>query len=300
MPDLVVLGCGYVGAAVVRDALRSGRKVTALTRNPETAESLRRIGAQVVVARLEESRWHSALPAAGVDVVNTVSAGGGGVAGYATSYVRGLESARLWAAKGPARCLVYTSSTSVYGPDAGEEVTESSPAHPQAPTGELLLQAERLVHSAEGLSWKFGYVLRLTGIYGPGRHHLLDQVRAGTGSVAGTPDVVLNLIHRDDAASAIGQILGAPDRVAGPRVFNVSDDGRATRGEIVGWLAKALGVPLPAFSGEPAPGRRSLTPNRVVRNDLLKATWGWTPSFPSFREGYASILNPLPFTQPPH
>jgi nucleoside-diphosphate-sugar epimerase len=132
------------------------------------------------------------------------------------------------------------------------------------------------------------FVLRLAGIYGPGRHALLEQVRSG--AVSGLGDHHLNLIHRDDIAAAVAACFGAPADIAG-EIFNVADDGRARKAEVVAWLAEQLGVPLPRFTGVPAGGRRAVTPDRVIVNAKAKSMLNWRPRYPTFREGYASLLS---------
>ena len=57
----------------------------------------------------------------------------------------------------------------------------------------------------------------------------------------------------------------------GNDVLNVADDGRATKAEIVNWLAGELGLAAPRFTGEPAGGRRTVTPDRVISNAKIKA-----------------------------
>jgi nucleoside-diphosphate-sugar epimerase len=74
-------------------------------------------------------------------------------------------------------------------------------------------------------------------------------------------------------------------------VFNVADDGAATKGEIVDWLARRIGVAKPDFTGAPAGGRRAVTPDRIIVNAKLKTELGWRPSCPTFREGYEKILS---------
>jgi nucleoside-diphosphate-sugar epimerase len=129
-------------------------------------------------------------------------------------------------------------------------------------------------------------VLRLAGIYGPGRHHLLEQVRAG--EAAGRAAAHLNLAYRDDIVAAVWAAWSAP---AGARIYNVADDGAETKGEMVAWLAARLAVAVPKFTGAPAGGRRSVTPDRIIANDRLKTELGWRPSWPTFREGYEKILS---------
>jgi nucleoside-diphosphate-sugar epimerase len=62
------------------------------------------------------------------------------------------------------------------------------------------------------------------------------------------------------------------------------------KGEITAWLAAQLGLPAPRFTGEPAAGRRTVTPDRIIANTKLKSTLGWQPRYPTFREGYREIL----------
>jgi hypothetical protein len=52
-----------------------------------------------------------------------------------------------------------------------------------------------------------------------------------------------------------------------------------------------LGVPLPRFTGEPASGRRAITPDRIISNARAKAVLGWAPRYSTFREGCASLLS---------
>ena len=284
---LAVFGAGYVGAEVARQAIARGMRVAALTRNAEKAEALRAIGVEAIVADLAADDWHAhpALAGGADFALNCVSSGGGGPGGYRRSYVDGMKSVLAWTKRAPVGVLVYTSSTSVYPQDGGVRVDETAATTGGGENAQILLEAENLV-----LGWSGrGCVLRLAGIYGPGRHHLLDQLREGAGVVAGRGDFHLNLIHRDDIAGAVRAVFGAPAGVA-CGVFNVADDGAAPKGVMVNWLAARLGVPEPEFTGAPAPGRRAVTPDRVVANDRIKRVLSWRPVYPTFREGYAAIL----------
>jgi len=284
---LAVLGAGYVGAEVVRQALARGLRVTALTRNPEKAAALRALGAEAVVADLAETGWHAhpALAGGADFALDCVSSGGGGEDGYRRSYVGGMRSVLAWARRAPVGRIVYTSSTSVYPQSGGARVDETAPTDGAAGSGRILLEAEALLRAWDGR----GVVLRLAGIYGPGRHYLLDGLREGSGRVAGLGGHRLNLIHRDDIAGAVWAALAAPPRV-GDGIFTVADDGAAPKAEVVNWLAARLGLPPPVFTGEPAAGRRAITPDRVIANDKLKRVLGWRPLYPTFREGYTAIL----------
>ena len=286
--SLVIFGAGYVGGAVARQAVAAGARVTALTRNPAKAAALAEQGVTSVVADLCDTSWstHPALQHADF-VLNCVSSAGGGAAGYRHSYVAGAAAILAWGqAKGLAQAhLVYTGSTSVYPGSEGQRVDETAATPEAGPLAGILLEAEK-----QALAWPGpATVLRLAGIYGPGRHHLLDALRGGADEVAGRGESHLNLIHRDDIVGAILATWACPERTAGG-IFNVTDDGAAPKAELVAWLAGQLGRPLPEFTGQPAGGRRQVTPNRIVSNARFKAATGWSPRFTGFREGYAALL----------
>ena len=283
---LAILGCGYIGGEVARQALARGLRVTAVTRNAEKAAGLRALGITAVEADLAGDAWHDAVGTADL-ALNCVSSGGGGAEAYRRSYLAGMKSVLAWAeSRGPVDAVVYTSSTSVYPQDGGTRIDETASVAGRDERTAVLVETEGLVRAMPS-SARRRVVLRLAGIYGPGRTHLLKQVQVG--EVSGTGSQHLNLIHRDDVCGAIWAVLGAP-ALAGDGLFNVVDDGAATKDEIVTWLAAQLGRPAPRFTGEPAGGRAPV-PDRIIANARLKAAAGWGLVFPSFREGYASLLS---------
>lgn len=284
---LLVLGAGYVGEGVCRRAVASGVETTALTRNPATAQRLSALGVRTVVADLAGHDWHADVPAASTQVVVCVSSGGGGVEGYRHSYLQGMESVVAWGrSRSATGTLVYTSSTSVYPQGDGARVDETAPTQP--PTSEragILLRSEETARAWPGRA----FVLRLTGIYGPGRHHLLDQLRAGETVLAGRGDHRLNLIHRDDIVEAVWLALTAPAAIPG-QAFNVTDDDPVSKDVCVRWLCARLDRAPPVFSGQAAEGRQRVTPDRVIDNLRIKRVLGWCPRFSSFRDGYRALL----------
>jgi nucleoside-diphosphate-sugar epimerase len=285
---LVVFGCGYIGTAVATQAIARGLQVTALTRNTTTATLLREQGIATVVADLAGRDWHERVPAAPDYALDSVSSGGAGLDGYRRSYVDGMASIVEWAERcGRVGTLVYTSSTSVYPQDGGVVVDENAPTSDAAERGTILLEAEQRLREAHAACDRW-FILRLAGIYGPGRHHLLEQVRAG--AVAGIGRHRLNLAHRHDIAAAILACFGAGEEVRS-HIFNVVDDEPTPKADVVAWLATRLGLPPPTFTGESAGNRRAVTPDRVIANGKLKAALGWKPDYPSFREGYESLLS---------
>jgi nucleoside-diphosphate-sugar epimerase len=107
--------------------------------------------------------------------------------------------------------------------------------------------------------------------------------------VTGTGEHRLNLAHRDDIAAAIWSCFVAPTSIAN-EIFNVADDSPARKGDVVEWLAHRLGIASPRFTGAPLARRRVLTPDRIISNEKLRRTLGWRPRFPTFREGYETML----------
>lgn len=285
--QMLVLGAGYIGEELCRLAIGKGMVTTALTRNLEKAHRLAGMGVRCIVADLADKAWHAQVPGIPDYVVNCVSAGGGGLEGYRRSYQLGMESVIAWAlAAGGAGTFVYTSSTSVYPQGDGQWVDEDAPTQPATTErAEILLRAEESARAWPGRM----FILRLSGIYGPGRHHLLDALSAGSTVLAGKGDHRLNLIHRDDVVSGIALALQAGPSIPG-QVFNVTDDEAVTREDLMRWLSGRLKCPMPSFDGHMTSGRRSTVPDRMMANARIKRVLGWMPQFPSFREGYRRIL----------
>ena len=262
-------------------------RVFALTRNPDRAAMLAACGLRAVVADLAEDGWHAQVPATADYVLNCVSSGGGGVNGYRRSYVEGGRSVLNWAKAGAARgALIYTSSTSVYSQGEGARVDEGASTEGAGETGRILLEAEALAEAWPGPR----AVLRLAGIYGPGRHLLLDHLRAGSRVLSGRGEHRLNLIHRDDIEAAVWSIWRTATASGEGLLFNLADDAPTPKAEVAAWLAHRLGLEPPSFSETPTPGRRGLVPDRVILNHRIKSRTGWSPRYPSFREGYAPLL----------
>jgi nucleoside-diphosphate-sugar epimerase len=283
---LLILGAGYVGRAVGKSFQDLGGRVLALTRNSLKAIELRNQGMDTVEGEISGHEWHAQIESKPDFILDCVSSGGGGLEGYQRSYLAGAESIVSWGKQSSqAGHLVYTGSTSVYAQGEGTVVDESMPADAPEDRAMVLQATERTIGQWGG-RWT---VLRLAGIYGPSRHHILDGFRAGNETVPGAGAAFLNLVHLQDIVGAVLRVFVRSEVAAG-RIFNVADDGQATKAEVVQWLALRLGRPVPRFSGKPVPGRRVSMPSRIISNARLKAELGWAPRFPTFREGYNQIL----------
>jgi nucleoside-diphosphate-sugar epimerase len=290
---LVIFGCGYVGSALARTALAAGAQVEALTRNAEKAVALRAEGlTSVVVAELASADWYRQIAPGADYVVNCVSASAPGIEGYRQSYVAGQESIIAWAQTGrvPVGTFIYTSSTSVYPQGNGAVVDETAVTVGASPTGAIIRESEIILERASALACRRWFILRLAGIYGPSRHHLLDQLRAGATVLSGSGVPYSNLIHRDDIVSAIMAGLTAP-AAFGNEIFNVTDDHSARRAEVGSWLATQLGVAAPVFDSTLKALRGGgLTPDRQISSQKIQQMLGWEPQFPDYRAGYRAIF----------
>ena len=271
---ILIAGCGYLGKAVARQLLAGGHRVVGLTRSEDTAAALTAEGIEGYAGDIAEPGFARSLPPAAV-VVHCASSGrGGGPSQYRRVYVDGLRA--LVEAHPEAHCI-FTSSSSVYGQIDGSWVTEESVAEPDRETGRLLLQAEGVALAAGGT------VMRLAGIYGPGRSVLLKNFLMGEAQIdlrvepPATPDGRwINQIHRRDAAAALVWMMDA--RL--PGVFNVADHMPVTQRMVYTELARRFGRPLPPERAPALDRKRGWTHKRVGSQKLTAA--GWMPQFPSW------------------
>ena len=175
--------------------------------NTKTSDELIDLGVKcTITAKIQEYTWHRQLDLRQDYVVNCVSAGGGGLEGYRTSYLEGMKSILKWAGLQHPANFVYTGSTSVYPQTDGQTVDEKSSTEGTSESGSILLETEE---APDGIfSFKNAAILRLGGLYGPNRHYLLNMLKEGITEIPGQGDLQLNLLHLEDAASAVFAALG--------------------------------------------------------------------------------------------
>ena len=299
--SVIIFGCGYLGTALAKHLLNQGVRVAALTRNAEKAAYLRKMVAElrtgykqaaieVIEGDLDSNDWHGRVEGRYEAAVNCVSSAGGGLAGYQKSYVDGQRSILEWSKSQSIRSYIYTSSTSVYPQDDGVLIDESADTSGAPATGQLLLKSEAMLAKSDIFpKW---YVLRLAGIYGEGRHFLLNQIRQAKGEIPGSGEYEMNMIHLEDIISAICAALCGE---AASDVYNITDDAPTIKAEVMAYLAEAMELPKPVFNpkkvSERLKRRGGRMPHRYVSNKKARVALEWNPNFPSFREGYASLLN---------
>lgn len=279
-PEVLIIGCGFLGEAAAELFSRQGRSVLGVVRSPESLRALEGRSFETVCCDITDQAAVEALAqrVRGTPLaIHAVSAGSGGPGVYEAVYREALRGViGSWQ---PGRVL-FVSSTSVYGQNDGSWVTEESPAEPERETGTVLLQAEALALAAGGS------VVRLSGIYGPGRSFLLRRYLAGEAVLEGGGGRWMNQIHRDDGAAALVRI---GDSSSPSGIYNVSDDTPATQRELYGWMASCLGRPLPPKGPENLHRPRGVT-SKKVSNRKLRAL-GWSPQFPSYRDALPQLLS---------
>jgi len=279
MPSLLIAGCGDVGSRLAGRLLPAAWNVYGLRRDVALLPS----GIRPVAGDLQAQQCPLTWPQESLEyLVYCAAASQHDEAGYRAAYVDGLRHVLDWLAQHgqqPKR-LLFVSSSSVYGQQDGEWIDEGSPAETEGYSGRVMREAEQLALRS-GIP---ATVVRLTGIYGPGREWLLNQVRQGY-RVQAEPPLYANRIHAEDAAGLLAFLLQADARGLRLDDFYLGvDDAPAPLAEVVDWLRDYLGVTEWA---EAATLRRA--GSKRCSNARARAL-GWAPQYPSYREGYAAVL----------
>ncbi len=272
---ILIAGCGYVGGSLARMLVSDGHEVFGLRRTPRDMAP----GVVPVAADLAEGRHLDAVPG-GLDAcITAISADGRSESAYEAAYVRALRNLQsvLESESPDLQRWIFTSSTAVYGQESGEWVDEESSTSPSSFAGRTVLDGEAIVRGS-AVPWPT--VIRLGGIYGPGRMRLVESVRRGEATCPPSPSYT-NRIHRDDAAGAIRHLLSLSEPA---QVYSGVDTDPAERCEVLTWLAEQLGAPPPTTA--PGSGGRG---NKRVDSSRLQSS-GYRFRHPTFREGYRAIL----------
>ncbi|WP_432697012.1 SDR family oxidoreductase [Marinobacterium sp. YM272] len=271
---VLIAGCGDVGSALGLNLAAEGAEVYGLRRTINQLPG----AIQPLAGDLSSADGLPDLPACDY-LVYSAAAKSRDPEVYRSVYVDGLRRV-LNALPKPPRHLLLTGSTGVYAQKQHEWIDEFSATEPDSPTGRILLESEHLALSS-GLP---ASVVRFSGIYGPGRTHLLNQVRAGI-QAPEAPIHYSNRIHRDDCVGILAHLLrmARSGKPLAP-IYLASDDAPTPISEVMGWLAKQIGVQI----NERRPVRRG--GSKRCRNLRMKAT-GYPLLYPDFRAGFSELLS---------
>ena len=282
---VLIAGCGWLGTAVARRLLERGDRVTGIRSDPRRAEGLRALGIEPLALDLADPAALS-LPS-GVDAILALQAArGGGEEPYRRAYLEANRNLLAWARRHPVQAFVHTGSSGIFEQSDGSEVDEETPPAPASPTGKILLEAERsmLEAASAGIPAR---ILRLSGLYGPGRLWLIDRVRADALGLGPLDGHWLNSCHQDDAVATLLAVL---DRGEDGAIYHATDEAPMRRGEAIAFVAGRLGLTLrPATGGTPPPAS-----HRRVHGDKTRGRLGLTLHWPSLRQGLEPFLADLP------
>jgi nucleoside-diphosphate-sugar epimerase len=273
---VLILGCGYAGAAVARLARARNLDVVAHARSDARCTALRDEGFEV----LQRPELDATI-AEHVDERTQV------VIAFPPD---GATDAKIAASLGNAAAITYVSSTGVYGDHRGvvDDTTPLPAAVDATPTG----RGARIVAAEDAYRREGGTVLRCPALYGPDRG-LHVRILRGEHRIPGDGTRHLSRIHVDDLAQLILALVPPVTAVVADATFVVGDREPAPHIDVVRFVCETYGVPLPPFVPLESV-HESLRADRRVDGSRALATSGISLRYPTYREGLAPAATGLP------
>ncbi|MCJ8149078.1 SDR family oxidoreductase [Shinella sedimenti] len=285
MKHLLILGAGFTGKAIGETFRSAGYTVSGTTRSEEKAESLRALGIEPIV--YDGNDLSDALLAAMARTTHVVQ-----------SIAPGRDGDPLFRAGSPALSTLmpklawagYLSTVGVYGDHEGAWVDEDTPLNPVSARSIERVEAENHWLAYGQVSGLPVAVLRLSGIYGPGRN-ALRNMEDGTARRLIKKDQVFNRIRVEDIG---GSALFLADRSLGG-VWNITDDEPGPPQDVVAEAARLMGYPIPPDipfeTAELSTMARSFYgENKRVSNAKLRAA-GFGFKYPNYRLSLAELYS---------
>jgi nucleoside-diphosphate-sugar epimerase len=237
MHSVSIIGCGYTGSRLAGRWQRRGHFVRGFASRPESLRVIAAAGADAALLNLdlpfiapldvhEHVVYYTVPPAAVGDGDARLERLLGSVAGTAARFV-------------------YLSTTGVYGDRHGAAVNEETPPQPTTARAVRRLAAERIVREwadSRAISW---CILRVPGIYGPGRLPL-ERLRRGDPAIDPTEATPSNRIHVEDLVTAC---VAAAAAHAGGRIYNVTDGSDDSLTAYLQRVARIADLPPPPLIG---------------------------------------------------
>ena len=275
----LLLGCGYTAQTIAPILLAHDFKVYGTTRN--TAK-IRDLAAQGIIPLFFNGMPNAEMRRVMHSTTHLISSIGPDENGDPALKVMGKISDQLFPA---ITWLGYLSATSVYGDRGGNWVFEDELLRPTTVRGKARAQAE-LDWLESGLPV---HIFRIAGIYGPGRNSLL-RIRSRKAQVIIKAGHISNRIHVDDIASAVMDSIDTPNPL---RIYNLADDHPAPPQDVLNFAASLLGETIPNISFETAKmsdmARSFYAECRRTSNTRAKTELGWSPKYPSYKEGLVQL-----------
>lgn len=282
----IVVGCGYAGARLAPLLLARG-PVVAVTRSAASASALIARGLDAEAWDIDAAAKAPAIFARPAVLYYLVPPPTEGVTDpRLTAFLAALPV--------PPLRLVYVSTTGVYGDTAGDWVSEDSAPNPTTDRARRRAAAEGCVREYAERNRLPCTILRVPGIYGPGRLPL-ERLRRGEPLIRHAEAGYSSRIHVDDLATAL--LLAGTLPAAAGRIYNVTDGNTATMTEYFERVATLAGLPAPALVSR-AEAERRLSPglmsflaeSRRIDSSRIRRELGFEPRYADLRLGILSSL----------
>jgi nucleoside-diphosphate-sugar epimerase len=276
---LVILGCGDIGLRLVRALPVNQYRTTGVRRKIQTEVLSNFVYHQADLS--QSSSVHDLLEQVQPDViVITMTPSERSDQAYQQAYVQTcddlLQALRLLNQK--PRLILFVSSTAVYAQDDGSWVDETSHTEPNSFSGKRLLEAENRLRDSEFTVC----IIRFSGIYGPGRERLINQVKSGKIS---SSSAYTNRIHADDCAKVLAHLIEKHKTSSLDDLYLATDSCPETLHQVHLWLAAQLQIKNWVLSDE-----TNERGNKKVSNARLLNT-GFEFLYPGYQQGYAVLLS---------
>lgn len=276
--NIFIFGAGYSGRAFARDRPQ-GVRVSGTTR---TVEKFAGLEAAAIEPLLFDGHLTSEIRAKLAETTQLVVSAAPGADGDPV-----LDVARdaILHHMPALRWIGYLSTVGVYGDHGGKWIDETAECRPKPGRSQARLDAEQAWHELGEEVGRPVAILRLSGIYGPGRNAFVN-LENGTAKRLIKKDQVFNRIHVDDISGALWHLLDA-DRGG---IYNVTDDEPAPPQDVVSYAAQLMGVDappeIPFETAQLSPMARSFYgENKRVANTEIRAT-GYEFRFPDYRAAF--------------
>lgn len=259
---LAIIGCGYVGSAVARMWHQAGHDVTVTTTTPAKKQQLQAIATKVAVVTGSDLAGLQQVVSEREVVLLSVGSKERTPQGYRQAYLETARNVVKAITSTGVKQLIYTSSYGIIKENSGATIDETVEVKPQNEYGEILHQTEQTLLSVPETEL-ITCILRLTGIYGPGRELIKIFRRVSGTTRPGKGEEYTNWVHIEDIARAID--FARTERLQG--IYNLNSDEFLTVKEFLDRLFTAHNLP-PVTWDSTQPSTRAA--NIKLSNQKLK------------------------------
>lgn len=283
---MLIIGCGDIGARMADLATAAGTSVRAFVRSTTSYQRLLARGLNVAQCDLDsvvsELPWHTA---------------GGELVYLAPPPAYGNEDLRMQhflaalAGSGQPRRILYLSTTGVYGDCGGAWVDETAPARPQVARARRRWDAEQQLRAWRSTTGNELVIVRVAGIYGPGKLPLA-RLRRGDPMICASDAPWTNRIHSADLARVC---LAALTHGRDGEIYNATDGQPGNMSDYFNRVADRAGLPRPPLIDLASAGSRLspgllsyLAESRRISNHKMCAELGVQLMYPDLESGLAA------------